>query len=112
KFAILLIDLLFIHPFIEGNTHTLSIFIKLFAEINHIYFTHEILTYHPCYLRISLVLASVDESPEPVYLFRMLGDALNESSSYRVSDEERANKYKVIKQYDVSKYNEKPFETE
>ena len=35
--------------------------------------------------------------------------------SYRlndVSDKERADQYNVIKQYDVSKYNEKPFETE
>jgi len=52
------------------------------------------------------------EAPEPVYLFRMLSDALNKSSSHDTSDEERANQYKVIKQYDVSKYNEKPFETE
>src|SRR5690625_4711352 len=111
-FARLMIDLWRIHPFREGNTRTVSIFMKLFAEINHIYFKHEILANHPGYLRKALVLAAVDESPEPVYLFRMLGDALNESSSYRVSDEERANKYKVIKQYDVSKYNEKPFETE
>jgi len=42
----------------------------------------------------------------------MLDDALNESSRHEISDKERANQYKLIKQYDVSKYNEKPFETE
>jgi len=42
----------------------------------------------------------------------MLSDALNKSRSHDTSDEEKANQYRVIKQYDVSKYNEKPFETE
>lgn len=107
-----MIDLWCIHPFREGNTRTVSIFMKLFAEINHIYFKNEILANHPGYLRKSLVLAAVEEAPEPVYLFRMLSDALNKSNSHDTSDEKRANQYKVIKQYDVSKYNEKPFETE
>jgi|SRR5699024_5778805 len=111
-FARLMIDLWRIHPFREGNTRTVSIFMKLFAETNHIYFKNEILANHPGYLRKALVLAAVDEAPEPMYLYRMLNDALNESSSHEMSDEERANQYKVIKQYDVSKYNEKPFETE
>lgn len=111
-FAKLMIDLWRIHPFREGNTRTVSIFMKLFAEKNHIYFKNEILANHPGYLRKALVLAAVEEAPEPVYLFRMLDDALNESSSHEISDKERAHQYKLIKQYDVSKYNEKPFETE
>lgn len=110
-FSRLMIDLWRIHPFREGNTRTVSIFMKLFAETNQIYFKNEILANHPSYLRKSLVLAAIEEAPEPVYLYRMLSDALNQLSSNDASDEERANQYKVIKQYDVSKYDEKPFET-
>ena len=110
-FSRLMIDLWRIHPFREGNTRTVSIFMKLFAETNQIYFKNEILANHPSYLRKSLVLAAIEEAPEPVYLYRMLSDALNQLSSNDASDEERVNQYKVIKQYDVSKYDEKPFET-
>ncbi len=67
---------------------------------------------HPGYLRKSLVLATVEESTKPEYLHRILNDALDGSNVDGTSEKQRFNQYNVIKQYDVTKYNEKPFETE
>src|SRR5699024_7836986 len=104
-FSRLMIDLWSIHPFREGNTRTVSIIRKLFEDTNQIYSKNEILANRPSSLRKSLVMAAIEEAPEPVYLYRMLSDALNQLSSIDASDEERVNHYKVIKQYDVSKYD-------
>jgi len=45
-------------------------------------------------------------------LHRILNDALDGSNVDGTSEKQRFNQYNVIKQYDVTKYNEKPFETE
>lgn len=78
-FARLMTELWRIHPFREGNTRTVSVFMNLFSEINHIQFNGKTLADHPGYLRKALVLAAVEEAPESKYLQRMLDDALNKS---------------------------------
>lgn len=63
-------------------------------------------------LRKALVLSAVEEAPEPEYLLKMLEDALNRATLGEKKDGKSSSKYKVIKQYDVSNYKQKPFETE
>ncbi|HLQ84492.1 MAG TPA: Fic family protein [Pseudogracilibacillus sp.] len=112
-FAKFMIEIWRIHPFREGNTRTTSVFMHLFAEINELEFNGQLLSHNPGYLRKALVLAAVEEAPEPEYLLIMLRDALNLMKSNGSNQkEEQSEKYKVIKKYDVSKYNQKPFETD
>lgn len=100
-----------VHPFREGNTRTVSVFMNLFAEVNKLDFNGKILSQHTGYLRKALVLSAVKEAPEPEYLLKMLGDALNRATVGEQKDEESLSKYKVIKRYDVTNYKQKPFET-
>lgn len=112
-FANFMIELWRIHPFREGNTRTTSVYMHLFAEVNQLEFNGEILSQNPGYLRKALVLAAVEEAPEPEYLLIMLKDALNLIKPDKLSQkEEQSKKYKVIKHYDVSNYKQKPFETD
>ncbi|WP_438313621.1 hypothetical protein [Sporosarcina sp. FA9] len=48
-----------VHLYREGNTRTVSIFMKLFAEASRLDFN-------------ALVLATVEETPEPQYLLNMM----------------------------------------
>ena len=112
-FSALMTNLWRVHPYREGNTRTLSIFMKLFAEANNLAFNAQLLSQHAGYLRNALVLAAVEEASEPQYLLKMITDALNLGtlSMVELGDEESSN-YQVIGQYDVSKYEEKPFKTD
>ncbi|KOP78370.1 fic/DOC family protein [Lysinibacillus sp. FJAT-14745] len=102
-----------VHPYREGNTRAVSIFMKLFAEANRLDFNAQLLSQHVGYLRNALVLAAVEEAPEPQYLLNMMTDALDvvDFNKFKPDDEASSN-YQVIGQYDVSKYEEKPFETD
>lgn len=112
-FAIFMTKLWRVHPFREGNTRAVSIFMNLFAEDNKLEFNGQILSQHPGYLRKALVLSAVEEAPEPQYLLKVLKDALNLIGNDNTKRERKqSNKYKVIKQYDVTNYKQKPFETE
>jgi len=111
-FARFMTELWRIHPFREGNTRTTSVFMDLFAKKNGLEFNGELLSQHPGYLRKALVLAAVEKVPEPEYLLRMLKDALNVIGDKKLErKEEPSKKYKMIKQYDVTKYKQKPFKT-
>lgn len=112
-FSKLMTDLWRIHPFREGNTRTVSIFMNLFAEANELKFDGELLSKHPGYLREALVLAGVEENPETEHLLKILGDALNlNGTNDENSEEVPPEKYRVINQYDVSEYRQKPFQTD
>lgn len=76
-FARLMTGIWRIHPFREGNTRTTSVFMHLFAKEKGLEFRGEMLTQHLEYLRKALVLAAVEEAPEPVYLLNILTDALH-----------------------------------
>lgn len=102
-----------VHPFREGNTRTVSIFMKLFAEANRLDFNAQLLSQYAGYLRNALVLAAVEEAPEPQYLLKMMTDALDVADYNKFkADDETSSNYQVIGRYDVSKYKEKPFETD
>lgn len=100
-----------VHPYREGNTRTVSIFMKLFAEASRLDFNAQLLSQHAGYLRNALVLATVEEAPEPHYLLNMISDALGVVDFNKfMPDDEASSKYQVIGNYDVSKDEEKPFE--
>lgn len=110
-FAVFMIKLWRIHPYREGNTRTVSIFMKLFAEASRLDFNAQLLSQHAGYLRNALVLAAVEEAPETHYLLNMITDALGVVNFHKFNPEDEASSsYQVIGQYDVSKYEEKPFE--
>ena len=106
-------DLWRIHPFREGNTRTVSVYMNLFAEAMELRFDGELLSKHTGYLREALVLAAVEEAPESEHLLKILGDALNlDVTDDESSNEGQPGKYRIINQHDVSKYTQKPFRTD
>lgn len=111
-FAKFMTDLWRVHPYREGNTRTVSIFMKLFAEKHGLSFHAELLSQNAGYLRNALVMAAVAEAPEPSYLHRIITDALTLNLK-KVTSTTNSNqeKYKTIGQYDVTNYEEKPFDT-
>ena len=76
---------------------------KLFAEENKLDFNALLLSQHAGYLRNALVLAAVEEAPEPQYLLNMMTDAIDivNFNTFKTDDEASSN-YQVIGQYDVS----------
>lgn len=102
-----------IHPFREGNTRTVSIFMKLFAEANRLTFNAELLSQHAGYLREALVLAAVEEAPERQYLLRLIKDAFTiEETDELQMVEHPSEQYQTIGNYNVTKYEERPFKVE
>lgn len=113
NFAKFLTELWRIHPFREGNTRTVSVFMKLFADYNAIKFDEQLLSQNAGYLRNALVLAAVEEAPESEHLDRIITDALGFTELHpSVPDGSSPEKYQSIRQYDVSNYEEKPFTTD
>lgn len=112
-FAIFMTRLWRIHPFREGNTRTVSVYMNSFAEKQRLNFNGEILSQNPGYLRKALVLSAVEEAPESKYLLIMIKDALGLMDATDTKrNEEKSNKYKVIQRYDVTSYKQKPFKTD
>ena len=105
-------DIWRVHPYREGNTRAVSIFMKLFADKKGLPFNAELLSQNTGYLRNALVMAAIDEAPEPSYLHRIITDALSLVTPFeaRIS-EKKQQSYHTIRQYDVTNYEEKPFNT-
>ncbi len=112
-FSKLMTDIWRVHPYREGNTRTVSIFMKLFAEQHDLSFNAELLSQNAGYLRNALVMAAVEEAPEPIYLNKIITDALhlNHINTSIESAEQSKEKYETIGQHNVTNYVEKPFET-
>lgn len=103
-------DIWRVHPYREGNTRTVSIFIKLFAEEQGVQFDEQLLSRNAGYVRNALVLAAVDESPEPEHLLKIIKGALGLAKTGPIPKQKAiGEKYKTIGQYQVSSYEEKPF---
>jgi cell filamentation protein len=110
NFTKLLVDLWRVHPFREGNTRTLSVFMKLFAEKHGISFNEQILSNHAGYFRAALALAAVEEAPEPESLGSMIQDAFGvPGAGDLVELESSSDRYQSIEQFDVEHYEEKYF---
>nr|WP_276569483.1 Fic family protein [Lysinibacillus sphaericus] len=82
-----------VHPYREGNTRAISIFMKLFAEANKLDFNAQLLSQNAGYLRNALVLAAVEEAPEPKYFLKMMTDALDvaDFNKFKPDDEASSN---------------------
>jgi len=110
NFSRLMTDIWRVHPYREGNTRTVSILMKLFAEAQGLQFNEQLLSKNAGYVRNALVLAAVEESPEPEYLLKIITDALGLAKTGFVPKQKTNDeKYKIIEQYRVSNYEEKPF---
>lgn len=112
QFAKFMTDIWRVHPYREGNTRAVSIFMKLFADKQRLSFDAELLSQNAGYLRNALVMAAVDEAPEPSYLHRIITDALSlNTKQILLNADTNQEKYQTIGQYDVTNYEEKPFDT-
>lgn len=112
-FSKLMTDIWRVHPYREGNTRTVSIFMKLFAEKHDLSFNAELLSQNAGYLRNALVMAAVEEAPEDSYLQKIIVDALtsHHTDTSSQSKAQAKEKYEMIGNYHVAHYEEKPFET-
>lgn len=107
-----MVDIWRVHPFREGNTRTISVFMKLFSEQNHLNFNSALLSLHTGFLRNSLVLAAVQEAPEISHLLKIISVALTSTPRDQKKNSSVENeKYHSFGKYEVSKYEEKPFYT-
>lgn len=112
QFAKFMTDIWRVHPYREGNTRAVSIFMKLFADKQGLSFDAGLLSQNAGYLRNALVMAAVDEAPEPSYLHRIITDALSlNTTQILLNADTNQEKYQTIGQYDVTNYEEKPFDT-
>lgn len=112
-FAGLMARLWRVHPYREGNTRCVSLYMKLFADAQGLEFDDRLLSQNAGYLRNALVLASIGEYSEPEHIERIIGDALQPEGRHaeleQSGDTERD--YSHIGEYDVRDYQEVPFTT-
>ena len=99
-----------IHPYREGNTRTVSVYMKFFAESQQLVFNDQLLSQNASYLRSALVMASIGEYSETHYLEKIIRDALT-SNTHRPSQSEKSEpeKYTSIGDYEIEGYQETPF---
>lgn len=99
-----------IHPYREGNTRTVAIYMKFFAQSQGLDFNDQLLSQNVSYLRDALVMASIGEYSETHYLEKIIHEALA-SNNQQPSQSEKSEpaKYTSIGEYDVADYQEMPF---
>jgi cell filamentation protein len=88
-----------IHPFREGNTRAVTLFMYLLLKQNQVELNIDFITHHAKYFRNALVMASLEESPELHYLENIIFDSIQ----LRPISIKR-KKYKKINDFDVEKY--------
>lgn len=97
KFNRILVRLWEIHPFREGNTRSVSMFMFLFYRHHNIPFDDEIFNENTKYFRNALVIASFDK-------FEYIDKLVTDITKKNKEDINDLNKYKVIDGYDTSGY--------
>lgn len=88
-----------VHPFREGNTRTISVFIFFLMKKLNLDLNNQFLAEHAKFFRNALVLASIGQYSEFNHLESLLSDA---SNTQIIKSE--ANKYSSIKGYDLKNY--------
>ena len=101
KIVVLIAKLWQIHPFREGNTRSVTLFLYFFMKQIGMKVDAEFLGKHSKYFRNALVMASIGQYSEYNYLTDILAD----TTSFRSG---RENKYKTIRDYEVDKYEYRP----
>jgi len=93
-----------IHPFREGNTRTVVVFLYLYLRNFNLEINFELLEKHSKYFRNALVLASIGEYSEYQHLELILKDAIFGITKDLPLSENISDKYKTIKNLDLSTY--------
>lgn len=94
-----------IHPFREGNTRTIVVFLYFLLNQQNLTLDIDLLEKHSKYFRNSLVLASIGEYSEYEHLQKILKDAIFSSGkSTKEKGKSISTKYDKIKDLELSKY--------
>lgn len=93
-----------IHPFREGNTRTISVFLYFLLQKYSLKLDVELIEKSSKYFRSSLVLASIGEYSEYNHLEIILNDAICGGTKKDKEDREHLKRYDKIKDFDLSKY--------
>lgn len=93
-----------IHPFREGNTRTVVVFLYLYLRNFNLEINFELLEKHSKFFRNALVLASIGEYSEYQHLELILNDAIFGITKDLPLSENISEKYKTIKNLDLSTY--------
>lgn len=87
-----------IHPFREGNTTSVVVFLYFLAKQNNLELDTKLIGDNAKYFRNALVMASIDEYSESNYLNKILKDALNKNN------DNKENKYKTVNNIEMENY--------
>lgn len=93
-----------IHPFREGNTRTITVFLYFLLKKYNLELNVDLIEKSSKYFRNSLVLASIGEYSEYNHLEVILNDAIFGDSKEIDKTKTKDNKYSKIKDFDLSKY--------
>ena len=93
-----------IHPFREGNTRAVVVFLYLYLKNFNLNINFDLLEKHSKYFRNALVLASIGEYSEYQHLELILNDAIFGITKNLPLNEDKSKKYKTIKNLDLSTY--------
>lgn len=89
-----------IHPFREGNTRAVSVFLYYFMKDKGLALNNEFISEHAKYFRNALVLNSLDENSNPEPFKAILEDAATDAPL----QEDSKDKYGTINGYDLKDY--------
>lgn len=89
-----------VHPFREGNTRTISVFIFFLMKKLNLDLNNQFLAEHAKFFRNALVLASIGQYSE----FNHLENLLSDASNTQIIKSEANSKYSSIKGYDLKNY--------
>ncbi len=99
------------HPFREGNTRTVVMFMTFFVENFGYYFDQLLIAESAGYMRNAFVLASLGEYSEYEHLEKILTDAIcTEPIDYSDDAENKATKSSKYEKYHTKDYKPKPHE--
>lgn len=98
-----------VHPFREGNTRTIVLFMTLFVEAHGYYFDKDLLAASAGYVRDSLVMASLDQNSQFEHLEKILLDAVcTEPIEFSEIESVEAESKPKYKKYQKTSYTPLP----
>lgn len=92
-----------VHPFREGNTRTLVMFLTFFVEHYGFYFDQALVAASAGYVRDAFVMACIGEYAEPEHLQKILLDAVS-SEPIEYAEAEEGNGSTKASQYQTEPY--------
>lgn len=90
-----------VHAFREGNTRIVTLFLYYFLKKHGFKVNRDFIGKHAKYFRNALVLSSIGEYSEYIYLEEILKDSI----SFKITQEDESTKYQTIKGYNLDKYH-------